>query len=127
MRTFAPARILEIKPTGKSFQRSQRFSLEQRLRDSFGVHSGQGEHNVVLRFNAAAADFIREKRWHPSQELRELRGGGVELRLRLSSLEEVARWVLTWAGGATVVQPRELADKVSTAARSILSAHGAAR
>jgi predicted DNA-binding transcriptional regulator YafY len=127
VRTFAPARILEIKATGRKFLRTQKFSLEQRLRDSFGVHSGQGEHQVVLRFNAAAADYIREKKWHPSQELKELGDGSVELRLKLSSLEEVARWVLNWAGNATVVQPRELAEQVRAAARKILSTQTAAR
>jgi len=122
VRTFAPARILEIKSTGRKFQRAQKFSLEQRLRDSFGVHSGQEEHAVVLRFNALAADFIREKKWHPSQELKELSDGAVELRLKLSSLEEVARWVLSWAGNAVALQPRELAEKVRTAAKRILQA-----
>ena len=120
VRTFAPARILEIKATGRKFQRPQKFSLEQRLRDSFGVHSGQEEHTVVLRFNAAAADYIREKKWHPSQSLKELGDGGVELRLKLSSLEEVARWVLSWAGNAVALQPRELVEKVRAAARRIL-------
>jgi predicted DNA-binding transcriptional regulator YafY len=127
LRTFAPARILELRPTGHRFERRQKFSLEQRLRDSFGVHAGQGQYEVVLRFNAAAADYIREKKWHPSQELREVGAGGVELRLRLSSLEEVARWVLSWAGNATVVQPRELAEKVRAAARKISGAHRIAR
>jgi len=127
VRTFAPARILEIRPTGKTFQRSQRFSLEQRLRDSFGVHSGQGDYKVILRFNAAAADYIREKKWHPSQELKELKDGAVELRLKLSSLAEVARWVLTWAGNAVVIQPCELADQVRRAANQILAAQPAAK
>jgi proteasome accessory factor B len=122
VRTFAPARILEIKRTGRDFQRSQKFSLEQRLRDSFGVQSGEGEYDVVLRFDAAAADYIREKKWHPSQELKELKDGAVELRLRLSSLDEVARWVLTWAGNAKVVRPRELIEKVRSAAQRLLQA-----
>ena len=54
----------------------------------------------------------REKRGHDSQELRELRGGGVELRLKLSSLVEIERWVLSWGGNATVVRPKELVESV---------------
>ena len=46
--------------------------------------------------------------------------GGVELRLKLSSLAEVERWVLGWAGNARVLQPPELADSVAQAARKIL-------
>ena len=52
IRTFVPARIQSVQPTGKTFERPQTFSLEKRLRDSFGVHSGEGEYEVVIRFNA---------------------------------------------------------------------------
>jgi len=120
IRTFVPARIQSAKPTGKIFTRPQKFSLEKRLRDSFGVHSGQGDYDVVIRFEARVADYVREKKWHESQELRELKDGGVELRLNLSSLHEIQRWVLSWGGDAVVAQPRELADAVRKAAEKIL-------
>jgi proteasome accessory factor B len=120
VRTFVPSRMKALRQTGKTFKRPQRFSLEQRLRGSFGVHSGEGMHKVVLRFNEKVADYIREKKWHESQQLKELKGGGVELRLRLTSLGEVERWVLSWAGNATVIRPEELADSVKQAARRML-------
>lgn len=122
IRTFVPARVQSVKPTGKTFPTPKRFSLEQRLRGSFGVHSGEGEFDVVLRFNRRVAGLIREKKWHESQQLRELKGGGVELRLQLSSLVEIERWVLSWGGDAVVVKPRELADAVKQAADRILAA-----
>jgi predicted DNA-binding transcriptional regulator YafY len=120
IRTFVPARIQSLTPTGKTFVRPQKFSLEKRLRDSFGVHSGQGEFEVVIRFDDLVADYIREKRWHPSQVLRELPGGGIELKLRLSSLVEIQRWVLGWGGNAVVVQPPELARSVRAAAENVV-------
>jgi proteasome accessory factor B len=120
IRTFVPARIKSIRQTGKTFQRIQKFSLERRLRDSFGVQSGQGSFEVVIRFNEQVADYIREKKWHDSQQLSELRDGGVELRLQLSGLAEIERWVLSWGGAATVVRPPELAKSVKLAASRIL-------
>ncbi len=122
IRTFAPARIAEVEPTGKTFARPARFSLEKRLHDSFGVVSGAGEFNVLIRFDEFAAGYIREKRWHPSQKLRERKDGGVELQMKLSSLAEVQRWVLSWGGHAKVIAPRELAATVEEAARKILKA-----
>jgi proteasome accessory factor B len=120
IRTFVPARIRSVQPTGKTFVRPQRFSLEQTLRDSFGVHSGEGMFEVVIRFHEVAADYIREKRWHPSQRLRELKEGGVELSLKLSSLGEVQRWILSWGESAVVLNPPELVASVKQAARAIL-------
>jgi proteasome accessory factor B len=124
LRTFVPARIQSVKATGKTFGRTQKFSLEKRLRDSFGVHSGEGEFEVIIRFNARAADYIREKKWHPSQTLRELKGGGAELKMKLSSLAEVQRWVLSWGGDAKVVKPRELVEAVKQSAKKILQTNG---
>ena len=120
IRTFVPARVQSVKPTGKSFERPQKFSLDQRLRDSFGVHSGEGEYEIVLRFKARVADYVREKKWHDSQQLRELKDGGVELRLRLSGLAEIERWILSWGGDVKVLNPRELVESVKQAAEEIL-------
>lgn len=121
IRTFVPARIKSIRETGKVFLRQQKFSLESRLRNSFGVQSGRGSFEVVLRFHERVADYIREKKWHDSQELRNLDDGGVELRMKLSSLAEVERWVLSWGGHAVVLRPPELAQSVRQAARRILA------
>lgn len=120
LRTFVPMRIQSAVPTGKTFVRPKRFSLEDRLRDSFGVVQGSGSYEVVLRFNAAVADYLREKKWHDSQQLRDLPGGEVEARFRLSGLAEVERWILSWGGNCRVVAPPELAESVRRAARKIL-------
>jgi predicted DNA-binding transcriptional regulator YafY len=122
IRTFVPARIKEVRKTGRTFARPQGFSLERRLRDSFGVHSGDGRYQVVLVFYKDVADYIREKKWHDSQQLRELPKGAVELRLQLSSLTEVERWVLSWGGHAKVVKPEELERAIKSAAEKMLRA-----
>jgi len=124
VRTFAPARIHTVKETGKTFPRPQKFSLEKRLRDSFGVHSAEGEFDVLIRLDASIADYIREKRWHASQKLVELPDGGLELRLKLSSLAEIERWVLAWAGRAVAIAPPELVTAVREGARKLSDRHG---
>ncbi|MGB0581776.1 MAG: helix-turn-helix transcriptional regulator [Limisphaerales bacterium] len=123
IRTFVPTRILAVEKTGKKFPAPKRFSLEQRLRDSFGVHSGKGEFDVTIRFDSYAADYIREKRWHPSQKVRELRDGGLVLKLKLSSLNEIQRWVMTWAGHATVLDPPELIESIREASARVVESH----
>ncbi|MCB1128409.1 MAG: WYL domain-containing protein [Verrucomicrobiae bacterium] len=120
LRTFVPARMLAVERTGETFSRPAGFSVDRRLRDSFGVHSAQGRFEVVVRFTARVADYIREKRWHSSQELRETGDGSVELRLQLSSLVEVQRWILGWGGDARVISPPELVARVRAAAEAIL-------
>jgi proteasome accessory factor B len=120
IRTFVPARIQAVQPTGKTFDRPQSFSIQRRLQDSFGVHSGEGEFHIRIRFTEVVADYIREKKWHPSQQIVELPDGKVELSFTLSSLIEIQRWVLGWGGEAVVLEPKELAAAVEAAARRVL-------
>tara|TARA_B110000467_G_scaffold152623_1_gene162127 strand:+ start:2007 stop:3008 length:1002 start_codon:yes stop_codon:yes gene_type:complete len=120
IRTFTPARISDMKPTGKTFKPPKKFSLEKRLRGSFAIVTGDKEQEIVIRFNELVADYIREKRWHPTQRQRNLKDGGVELTMRLDSLSEVQRWVMTWCGNAEVIKPAELAKSVREAAQRIL-------
>jgi predicted DNA-binding transcriptional regulator YafY len=122
IRTFVPARIEGASPTGKTFKAPRQFSLEKRLRDSFGVHSASGEFEVVITFSEFAADYIREKKWHASQKLTERKGGGLEMRMTLSSLPEVQRWILGWGGHAVPTAPPELVEMVRAAACAILQA-----
>ena len=126
IRTFVPVRIQHLRRTGKIFPRPQKFSVEKRLRDSFGVHSGKGEHEVIIQFNPRVADYVQEKKWHESQQLRPLKNGGVELKLRLSSLAEIERWVLSWGGDAVVIRPRQLLEGVKNSAKRILRSGGRA-
>jgi predicted DNA-binding transcriptional regulator YafY len=120
IRTFAPARIASITRTGQSFCRPADFSLQDRLSLSFGVRSGEGEHDIRIIFSKQAAGYIREKIWHSSQRIVQMPDGRIELHLRLSSLEEIQRWVLGWGGHAVVLYPPELAAAVRSAAQLIL-------
>src|SRR5262245_31480540 len=52
IRTFVPARITDVQLAGKTFDRPQKFSVQKRLHDSFGVHSGQGQFLIRIRFGA---------------------------------------------------------------------------
>ena len=66
IRTFVPARIKAIERTGETFQRRHGFSLEKRLRGSFGVQSGHGAFEVVIRFDQAG------RRLRPREEMAQL-------------------------------------------------------
>jgi predicted DNA-binding transcriptional regulator YafY len=120
IRTFVPARVASIQKTGNTFEKDPNFSIREELGSSFGIYSGKGKHKVLIRFSARVADYIREKKWHPSQRVRLLKNGDLELQMTLSSLVEVGRWILQWGGAARVLGPKELKESIRAAARSIL-------
>jgi proteasome accessory factor B len=112
LRTFALARIRLPRATGKTFDRPRNFSAEKELKTGFGVFGGTGKHRVRVRFDAFAARLVRERDWHPSQKIRDLRGGEIELEMTLGALEEIERWILSWGEHAKVLEPKNLVDSV---------------
>jgi len=112
MRTFVLARMRNAVGTGQSFTQSKKFSLQDHLKDSLGVFSAKGKHNICIRFDKFAAQLVRERVWHPSQQIQELTGGEVEFRVTLSSLHEIEPWVLSWGEHAKVIGPTDLVKRL---------------
>ena len=80
---------------------------------------GNGDHQVVIEFDPWAADVVRGRQWHSSQQVTDLPDGGSRMTMRLSGLEEVERWVLSWGTHATVIRPRLLADRLRSIAATL--------
>ncbi|PHX71725.1 MAG: DNA-binding protein [Opitutia bacterium] len=108
LRTFAVPRIDEVTVTKITFTRPADFSPEKFFANALGVMGGTGDHRVVIRFTTAVAERVREREWHESQEMRDLPGGALELRLRLGALSEAEQWILSWGAAAEVLAPAEL-------------------
>ena len=81
---------------------------------------GEEYFEVVIQFDSFGTDLVRSRKWHESQEFAELPGGGSQLQMRLSGLEEIERSVLSWGTHATVVKPKALAERVRRTAEEVV-------
>jgi len=124
LRTFALPRISGVAATRERFTRPEDFSPEKFFASALGVLGGSGDYRVVIRFSAGVAERVREREWHESQSMRDLPGGGLELRLQLGALMEVEQWILGWGAAAEVVAPEELRQSIgrTVAALSVVYA-----
>jgi len=113
LRQFALPRMTGVTVRKEQFIVPADFSPEEYFRGAFGAQSGTGDYRVRIRFDQEAAFYIRERCWHPTQEMKDLPDGGVELSLRLGDLEEVERWVLSWGSHAVVREPADLINSIS--------------
>ncbi|MGO8676771.1 MAG: helix-turn-helix transcriptional regulator [Limisphaerales bacterium] len=112
LRTFVLTRLRQPEITGQKFVKPRDFDLGKYLRGSFNVYTGRGDHDVVLDFDSWAAESIRGRHWHASQHLTELPERGLRLQMRLTSLKEAERWVLSWGAHVTVIKPKALAVRL---------------
>jgi predicted DNA-binding transcriptional regulator YafY len=67
---------------------------------------------VAVEFTGAVAHLVRERRFHHTQRLTDLDGGGVRLEMQVAGLPEVAAWVAGFGGAARPLAPPALVEAV---------------
>jgi predicted DNA-binding transcriptional regulator YafY len=109
MRTFAAHRIQDVTVLEETFD--PREAAGNVFPDSLSVFSGKAE-RVVIDFSPAEAPYIRERDWHPSQQLTDLADGGVRLSLDVVIDWGLEAWILGFGPAARVIEPRALIRRV---------------
>ena len=112
LRTFALTRMSDVEVLSQAFTPPDDFDPNDYLKGSFSVFRGTDDFEVVIDFDRWAADLIRGRQWHASQDLTELPRGQLRMTLRLNNLEEIERFLLSWGIHATVVRPKALVTRL---------------
>jgi predicted DNA-binding transcriptional regulator YafY len=117
--SLAIDRFHAVALTEEPFTVDPSFDLKQYKAEAFGVVWDKPM-TVVLRFRPDQAPYVREREWHPTQRLRDLKDGRLELTFRAGGTFEITRWILGWGDAVEVVRParlrREVAEILATAA-----------
>ena len=120
IRTFAVDRIQAIETTSDAFEIGPDFDFDAYTASSFGVVAEPAV-PVRIRFGAEWASYVGEREWHASQETRALPDGGLELTMEVGGSQELANWVLSFGGGAEVLEPASLREEVRTSLEAALA------
>lgn len=112
--TLAVERVRSLEVTDEAFTVDPAFDPKRLEAEAFGV-VWERPMTVVVRFRADQAPYMREREWHPTQKIRELRDGRVEVTFRAGGMFEIMRWILGWGDAAEVVRPAKLRLAISAA------------
>jgi predicted DNA-binding transcriptional regulator YafY len=112
IRTFSFARILSVKMLKETFTIPADFDFHKLVGSHFGVHWSNEEFDVRICFDKSVAGFVKERKWHPTQELTENPDGSVVLSLTVNHLLELERWILSWGSMAEVLEPASFIEKI---------------
>jgi len=111
IRTFAVERIESFEKTREAFDKPKDFSVESYLESAFGVVKEE-PFDVEVVFNADISEYVRSRVWHPSQQVREIGGGRISMKMHVGGEFELGSWILSFGGSATVVSPDRLRRRV---------------
>ena len=105
--TLAAERIQELEVTSQSFEEFVDSEIEEQLHTAFGVVL-ESPMAVSVRFSASQAPYIKQRIWHPSQEIEELDDGRIILSFEAGGLYEIKSWILSHGASAEVLAPATL-------------------
>ena len=85
----------------------------------FEVRHGEELVTVRVRFSPYQSRWIRERRYHPSQQIEELADGALILTLRVAGIQEIKRWILGYGAHAEVLEPASLRAAIVEEAKKV--------
>ena len=95
----------------ESFHRPNDFSLDDYLQTAFRVMRGEPQ-TVKVWFAPGAANVVRERIWHPTQEIRKGVDGSLTITMDVPINYEVISWILGFGSAAEVLQPISLRRRI---------------
>ena len=106
-RTFALDRIISLSVLDEHYV-PRHISPEDELSSAFGAFIDGEPVNIVLRFAPECRPFILRKKWHKSQQVKELESGEIEMTLTVNGLIGIESWLCQWIPHVKVMSPEEL-------------------
>ncbi len=112
IRWFRVDRVRQLRVLEQAFVPDPTFDVKDHLELIFQYEVGGVPQAVIIRFDSPTAPFIRERRWHPTQEIQEHPDGSLTLHMTVRGMNDLKRWVLGYGKGAIVQAPPELVELV---------------
>ncbi|MES2765225.1 MAG: transcriptional regulator [Bacteroidota bacterium] len=123
IKTFRLDRMEAVTMTSDTFPEPD-FDVHAFLKNSFGIYNGGEPSDIKIRFMAYGAQLAREKQWHPTQLLKELPDGEVEMQLNVVISSDLYRWIQSFGAEAEVLQPPEAREELRRVARIMNEMYG---
>lgn len=121
IRLYAMPRIRNCKITKDKFKIPKDFKLSDHIDVQMGAWGNSGEKfKVEIEFVKGLKTYVMERTWHKGQTIKENKDGSVYLSFETNQLGQVVSWVMSFTGGAKVLNPPELKQRVKEAAKIIL-------
>ena len=120
IRTLKLQRIQKIQLLDDPFNIPADFDANEYFSTAWSIMGGgAGDVKISLCFGPEALPLIKERHWHPSQEIEDLPGGRCRLTLWVKDWHEMRPWVRSWGSQVEGEEPEALRLDVASDARRV--------
>ncbi|MEA3543689.1 MAG: WYL domain-containing protein [Thermodesulfobacteriota bacterium] len=111
LRLFAVERIETVEVQGERFDVPDDYRVEMLIGSAFGLIDEGTSQQLELFFDSAIAHLLRERIWHPEQQIEEKPDGSLILRFSASGDREILAWLYSYLPHVKVIAPASLREK----------------
>ena len=123
VRQFFLPRVREWRLVGeeRAFALRPDFDIDAYLRRALGAQHGEEPLHLRVRFSPYQARWIRERRYHASQQNEEQPDGSLIVTMHVSGRNEVRRWLQGFGAEVEVLEPDTLRAEMAAAVKKMLN------
>jgi len=122
LRLFLVDRIDDVEVLDERFEVPDTFSVSDLTGSAFGLIADEPQ-KIRVRFAEPVAHLIRERQWHPSQQLIDEADGAVVLCLTAGGEKELLAWLYSYLPHVEVLEPPALREAFRNGLVAALSAY----
>ncbi len=109
LRLFLVDRLQEIEVGQERFQVPDDFRVEDLTGSAFGLIDEEPM-TIRVAFGSEIAHLVRERIWHPTQEMEQKPDGSLELTFRAGGEREILAWLYSYLPHVRVLDPPALKE-----------------
>ena len=120
LRTYKIDKIKDLEVLDEYFDKDESFSLKDWCNNSFGIYQ-EAPLNIVLEFDKEVKEDVLNYHFHPTQKVKELKNGNVEVRFTSGGTYAICQELFKWGTNVKVKSPEDFKDYYKTYLSSVLT------
>jgi proteasome accessory factor B len=121
LRRFLVDRIEAVEVSEVRFDMPEDFDMDKLDQKAFGI-VGDHVQSIRIRFFPEVAHLIRERQWHPTQQIEEQQDGSLILSLQAGGDKEILAWLYSFLPHLEVLSPDDLRETFISGLQKALKA-----
>ena len=109
LRTYKIDKIKDLEVLDEYFDKDEAFNLKDWCNNSFGIYQEEPL-NIVLEFNKEVKEDVLNYHFHPTQKVKELKNGNVEVRFTSGGTYAICQELFKWGTNVKVKSPEDFKD-----------------
>lgn len=119
LRTYKIEKITDLEILDEYFDNDEKFNLNDWCKNSFGVYQEKAL-DMVLEFNNGVKNDVLNYHFHPTQEMKELENGNVEVRFTSGGIYAICQELFKWGTNVKIKSPENFREYYKTYLSDVL-------